>query len=138
MNIKAYKEYRFARGILTATDTGKKYSFYIDEGDRFYNYMEKYIINEKVEGLTYENIDCITVNDIDRTFFYEKSFTLNAVMFVTDTNDVVYSYIITIKNIKFKANNFSKKLYNNGSWKLELYSLELPYQTKIGIEKLQD
>ena len=70
--------------------------------------------------------------------FYEKSLTLNAVMFVTDTNDVVYSYIITIKDIKFKANNFSKKLYNNGSWKLELYSLELPYQTKIGIEKLQD
>lgn len=138
MNIKAYKEYRFAPGTLTATNTGKEYTFYISKHDRFYDYMKKHIIKEKVESLTYENIEDISIEDTDKTFFNEKSFTLSTIMLVTDQNDYVYSYALTIKNVKLKENNFSTKAYSNGSWKLGLYSLEIPYQTDIDIVEITD
>ena len=95
--------------------------------------MKKHIIKEKVESLTYENIEDISIEDTDKTFFNEKSFTLSTIMLVTDQNDYVYSYALTIKNVKLKENNFSTKAYSNGSWKLGLYSLEIPYQTDIDI-----
>lgn len=138
MNIKIYKEYRFAPGTLTATDSGKEYTFYINKYDRFYNYMEKHIIKEKIEGLTYENIDNIFIEDVDKTFFDERSFTLSTIMLVTDKNDYVHSYLITIKKVNLKANIFSTKSYEKGSWKLGLYSLEFPYQTNIDIVEIQD
>lgn len=138
MNIKAYKEYRFAPGTLTATNTGKEYTLYISKHDRFYNYMEKHIIKEKVESLTYENIDDLSIEDTDKTFFNEKSFTLSTIMLVTDKNDYVYSYALTIKNVKLIANNVSTKSYENGAWKLGLYNLELPWQTDIDIVEITD
>ena len=138
MNIKAYKEYRFALGKLVATDTGKEYTFSISKHDRFYDYMEKHIIKEKVEGLSYEKIDDISIEDRDKTFFNEKSFTLSTIMLVTDKNDYVHSYALTIKNVKLKANNFSTKSYDNETWKLGLYSLELPWQTDIDIVEIHD
>ena len=47
-------------------------------------------------------------------------------MLVTDKNDYVQSYALTIKNVKLIANNVSTKSYENGAWELGLYSLELP------------
>lgn len=134
MNIKAYKEYRFAPGTLTATNTGKEYTFYISKHDRFYDYMEKHIIKEKVESLTYETIDKISIEDADKTFFDEKSFTLSTIMTVTDRNDNVSLYKLTMKNVNITPNNVSKKGYDDGAWKLEMYDLELPWQTTIDID----
>ena len=131
MNIKAYKEYRFAFGKLVATDTGKEYTFSISRNDRFYHAMEKHITKEKVEGLSYANIDDIYIEDNDKTF-------LKAAMLVTDKNDYVQSYALTIKNVKLIANNVSTKSYENGAWKLGLYSLELPWQTDIDIVEITD
>ena len=54
-------------------------------------------------------------------------------MLVTDKNDYVQSYALTIKNVKLIANNVSTKSYENGAWELGLYSLELPWQTDIDI-----
>lgn len=138
MNMNLYKEYHFSHGILTATDTEKEYSFSISKNDRFYYYMKKHITKEKVEGLSYEKIDDIYIEDKDKTFFDEKSFTLKAAMFVTDKNDYVQSYVLTIKNVKFIADNVSTKSYENGAWKLGLYSLELPWQTNIDIVEITD
>ena len=138
MNINLYKEYHFSHGILTATDTEKEYSFSISKNDRFYHYMKKHITKEKVESLTYENIDAISIEDTDKTFFNEKSFTLKAAMLVTDKNDYVQSYALTIKNVKLIANNVSTKSYENGAWELGLYSLELPWQTDIDIVEITD
>lgn len=138
MNMNLYKEYHFSHGILTATDTEKEYSFSISKNDRFYYFMKKHITKEKVEGLSYEKIDDIYIEDKDKTFFDEKSFTLKAAMFVTDKNDYVQSYVLTIKNVKFIADNVSTKSYENGAWKLGLYSLELPWQTNIDIVEITD
>ena len=138
MNINLYKEYHFSHGILTATDTEKEYSFSISKNDRFYHYMKKHITKEKVESLAYENIDAISIKDTDKTFFNEKSFTLKATMLVTDKNDYVQSYVLTIKNVKLKRNNFSTKSYEGKTWKLGLYSLELPWQTDIDIVEITD
>lgn len=72
MNIKVYKEYRFAFGKLVATDTGKEYTFSISRNDRFYHAMEKHITKEKVEGLSYANIDDIYIEDKDKTFLMKN------------------------------------------------------------------
>lgn len=138
MNINLYKEYRFALGKLVATDSGKEYTFFISRNDRFYHNMEKHIIKEKVESLSCENIDEIYIEDKDKTFLNEKTFTLNAVMLVTDKNNYIQSYSLTIKNVKLKANNFSTNLYENGFWKLGLYSLELQWRTDIDIVEISD
>lgn len=138
MNINAYKEYKFAHGKLVATDTEKEYSFSISRNDRFYHYMKKHIIKEKVDGLTHETIDDISIEDADKTFFNEKSFMLNTVMLVTDRNDNVNSYMLTMKNVKITPNNVSKKKYDNNSWNLEMYDLEIPWQTNIDIAEVQD
>lgn len=138
MNINAYKEYRFAFGKLVATDTGKEYSFSISRKDRFYHYMEEHIKKEKVDSLTHETIDNISIEDADKTFFDEKSFILNTIMLVTDRNDNVNSYMLTMKNIKITPKDISKKRYDNNSWKLEMYDLEIPWQTNIDIAEVQD
>ena len=59
-------------------------------------------------------------------------------MLVTDKNDYVQSYALTIKNVKLIANNVSTKSYENGAWELGLYSLELPWQTDIDIVEITD
>lgn len=138
MNISAYKEYRFAYGILTAAKSGKKYKFSIGKDDRFYNYMKKHIVKEKIEGLSSETIDEISIEDTDKTLFNENSFTLNAAMLVTDKNDNVQSYTLAIKNVKLKENQWSEKAYNSGHWRLEMYDLEFQYQTKIDIVEVTD
>lgn len=138
MNIKAYKEYRLALGKLVATDTGKEYTFSISRNDQFYHEMEIHITKEKVEGLSYANIDDIYIEDKDKTFFDEKTFTLKATMLVTDKNDYVQSYALTIKNVKLIANNVSTKSYEKETWKLGLYSLELPWQADIDIVEIHD
>ena len=79
-----------------------------------------------------------TVFQIPWTFFDEKTFILKAAMLVTDKNDYVQSYALTIKNVKLIANNVSTKSYENGAWELGLYSLELPWQTDIDIVEITD
>lgn len=138
MNINLYKKYSFSHGSLTATDTGKEYKFSIGQYDRFYHYMEKHIIKEKVEGLSYETIDSISIEDVDKTFFKEKSFTLNTGMLVTDKNDNIQLYMLTMRNVRFSENKVSQKIYNNGFWELEKYDLEIPYQTNIDIIEVLD
>lgn len=138
MNINAYKEYHFSHSILTATDTEKEYSFSISRNDRFYHYMKKHIIKEKVDGLTHETIDNISIKDADKTFFNEKSFTMNTFMAVTDKEDNISLYMLTMKNVKLTPNNVSKKKYDNNSWNLEMYDLEIPWQTNIDIAEVQD
>lgn len=138
MNINAYKEYHFSHSILTATDTGKDYSFSISSNDRFYHYMKKHIIKENVDGLTHETIDNISIKDADKTFFDEKSFTLNTFMTVTDKEDNIHLYMLTMKNVKLTPKNVSKKKYDNNSWNLEMYDLEIPWQTNIDIAEVQD
>ena len=100
--------------------------------------MKKHLIKGKVEGLTHETIDSIFIEDTDHTFFNEKSFTLIACMLVTDANDTVNSYIMTIPKVRLIANSLSTKSFENNGWTLELYNLEIPYQTNIDIEKIID
>lgn len=138
MNIAACKRYRFAFGKFVSTTTDKEYTFSIHEDDRFYVYMKKHIIKGKVEGLTHETIDSIFIEDTDHTFFNEKSFTLIAYMLVTDANDIVNSYIMTIPKVRLIANSSSTKSFENNRWTLELYSLGIPYQTNINIEETID
>ena len=77
MNIKVYKEYRFAFGKLVATDTGKEYTFSISRNDRFYHNMEKHITKEKVESLSYANIDDIYIEDKDEAVLEDITEFLN-------------------------------------------------------------
>lgn len=100
--------------------------------------MEEHIKKEKVDSLTHETIDNISIEDADKTFFDEKSFTLNTIMLVTDRNDNVNSYMLTMKNIKITPKDISKKRYDNNSWNLEMYDLEIPWQTNIDIAEVQD
>lgn len=138
MGINLGKEYRFADGEMISTDTGKEYPFLISKNDRFYHYMRKHIMKGKVESLTCENIDEISIKDNDETFFDERSFTLNARMIVFKDNSEQL-YIVIIKNVMLKeVNKFSTKSYEDGYWKLGLYSLEIPYQTDINIIEVQD
>lgn len=57
---------------------------------------------------------------------------------VTDRNDNVSLYKLTMKNVNIAPNNVSKKEYDNGAWKLEMYDLELPWQTTIDIVEITD
>ncbi len=50
MNIKVYKEYRFALGKLVATDTGKEYTFSISRNDRFYHAMENILQKKRLKA----------------------------------------------------------------------------------------
>ena len=59
-------------------------------------------------------------------------------MLVTDKNDYVQSYALTIKNVKLIGNNVSTKSYENGAWELGLCSLELAWQTDIDIVEITD
>lgn len=138
MNINAYKEYRFSHGILTAPKTGNTYQFRISQNDRFYNYMKEHIANEKVNGLTNIKIDELCVTDSTNTFFSEQRFNLDTIMLVTDKNNMVTAYSVTIKNVKVISNSVSKREYNKDYWKLSLYELEIPWQTEISIAEIND
>ena len=138
MNINAYKEYRFSHGILTAPKTGNTYQFRISQNDRFYNYMKEHIANETVNGLTNIKIDELCVTDSANTFFSEQRFNLDTIMLVTDKNNMVTAYSVTIKNVKVISNSVSKREYNKDYWKLSLYELEIPWQTEISIAKIND
>lgn len=105
MNIKVYKEYRFAFGKLVVTDTGKEYTFSISRNDRFYHNMEKHITKEKVESLSYANIDDIYIED-------------------KDSKDVLTDFLCS-KTGKALYNKNTRLWCNNPSYIAELYMEEL-------------
>lgn len=108
MNIKVYKEYRFAFGKLVATDTGKEYTFSISRNDRFYHNMEKHITKEKVESLSYANIDDIYIEDKAGK----------------DSKDVLTDFLCS-KTGKALYNKNTRLWCNNPSYIAELYMEEL-------------
>ena len=137
MNLTLYKDFRFVRGMFISEVSEKSYKISIPKGDRFYSYMKKHFINEKVEGLTKEMIDEIIIEDPDKTFFDEATFTLNTDMLAALGN-TVYAFGITIKRLKLNEINVSRKAYQDGKWILTLFELEIPYQTDIDIKELKD
>ena len=76
MNLTLYNEFRFINGKFVSDNSRKIYNITISKGDRFYNYMKKHFINERVEGMTQEIIDEIIIQDPDKSFFHEN-LTLN-------------------------------------------------------------
>ena len=133
MNLNAYKEYRFTQGTLTSKENGKVYCFRLDKNDRFYTYMKPHISAGGVQGQTKVMIDKLTVEKTDRTFLDEKSFTLNALILAKDNNDMVWSFEVTINNVKMNHIDVSKVSYENGDLVCILYQMEVPYHTKINV-----
>lgn len=137
MNLNAYKEYYLSpKSVLISTESNNEYSFFIDKTDRFYQSMASHIMNGKVNGLTYETIDSLSIKDENKTFFDEKAFTLKAIMIATDKNNVATAYQLVIKNVRVISNNVSSKEYKNKSWNLKMYELEIQYNTDIEIKEL--
>ena len=99
--------------------------------------MRKYIIKEKFEKLSRETIDRISINDEDKSFFEEKSFTLSMFMLVTDVGNRVDTYTISIKNVKVSSKNLSKTKYDKNCWQLDMYELVIPAGENLHLRKLQ-
>ena len=137
MDLSFYKEYRFIHGKFVSDSSGKTYSITMPKGDRFYDYMRKHFINEKVEGLTREMIDDIFIEDPDKSFFDENTFTLVTDMLATKGN-IVHSFAIVIKRLRLDEIDVSKKTYENGRWILNLCRLVIPYSTDIDIKEVKD
>ena len=74
-------------------------------------------------------IDKLTVEKTDRTFLDEKAFTLNALILAKDNNDIVWSFEVTINNVKMNHVDVSKLSYENGDLVCTLYQMEVPYHT---------
>ena len=137
MNLTLYKDFRFVHGMFISELSGKTYKISIPKGDRFYGYMKKHFVNEKVEGLTKEMIDDIIIEDPDKTFFDETTITLNTDMVAANGN-TFYTFAITIKKLKLNEINVSKRAYQDGKWLLKLFELQIPYQTDIDIKEIKD
>lgn len=137
MNGELFKRYRFGNGKFVKSNTCF-YSFSIGENDGFYDRMRKFIEAKKVEGQTSVRIDAISVEDEKSTFFDTKSYTMKANIFATDDENNVVGYLISIRNIKLVASSCSEKKYINGSWQLNAYSLEIPYQTTIDVKRMDN
>ena len=135
MNLDLYKEYRFTQANLTSTQSGKIYNCRFDRNDRFYSYLKPYIKTGGVLELTNLMIDMLVIENFDETFFEEKSFTFNAIILAKDKEDIVWSYDITINNIKINRVNVSKLSYENKDLVLTLCQMEIPYRTEINISK---
>ena len=88
--------------------------------------------------MTNIKIDELCVTDSANTFFSEQRFNLDTIMLVTDKNNMVTAYSVTIKNVKVISNSVSKREYNKDYWKLSLYELEIPWQTEISIAEIND
>ena len=78
-------------------------------------------------------IDKLTVEKTDRTFLDEKAFTLNALILAKDNNDIVWSFEVTINNVKMNQIDVSKVSHENGDLVCTLYQMEVPYHTKINV-----
>ena len=115
MNLTLYKDFRFVRGMFLSEVSEKSYKISIPKGDRFYRYMKKHFIYEKVVGLTKEMIDEIIIEGPDKTFYDETTFTLNTDILATLGN-TVYAFGITIKRLKLNEINVSRKAYQDGKW----------------------
>ena len=135
MKLNLNNEFRFSQGTLTSIQSGNVYQFRLEKYDRFYSYIKPYILAGKVSGLTKLMIDTLTIIGTDRTFFNERTFSLNAVLLVKDSNDVFWSFDIAINNIKINQTNVSKLLCEDGNLICQLCELEMPYQTDILISE---
>lgn len=138
MNIDEFKTYRFAAGSLTEVKTGKKYRFSIDENDRYYQYMKKYIKNEGVESEDEVRMDEIVIEDKSKTFLEQKTFVLDAVLLLTDKNNDVHSYEFSVNPIKIVEYKFSSNKYEKGFLKLNMYGMKFLYKTRFKINKVND
>ena len=136
MNLNLCKEYSFALGKLISNESGKEYSFDMEDNDRFYIYMKPHIIKEKVESLTEVLIDELFISDPDNRFFNEKTFTLDAKLLVTDKKDMVYAYSVIIKRVRI-IDSVNKK-YNDEEWTINHCQLQIPYNTAIAISEITD
>lgn len=134
MNLNHYKEYRFAISKLISTESGKEYKFDMEGDDRFYIYMKPHIIKEKVDGLTEILIDELFVTDPDKTFFDEKSFTLDTKMLVIDRQNIAYAYSVIIKNVCIVDSSARK--YEDDEWVVKACKLQIPYRTGITVSKV--
>ena len=95
--------------------------------------MKPHFIDEGVIEQTPEMIDEIYIEDSDKSFFNEGSFSLDTIMYGIDKNEVVYSFTVLIKGLKLNQTTSSKVRYDNGEWKLSLFELQIPYHTSIDI-----
>ena len=134
MKFDLCKEYRFAKGTLTSSKTGKVYDIRLDKDDRFYSYIKPYIAAGKVVGLKKFMIDKIEISDNDNTFFDEDYCSLNSIVLAKYDNNEVFAFELSIKNVKIHNTNVSRQVYENKNWVLVLYEMEVPYQTDITLE----
>lgn len=133
MNMNQFIECRFFHGCFVADDSGKSYSITIPKYDRFYEYMKPYFSMGGVDGLTKVMIDDIFIEDADKTFFDEKTFTLKTIMLAKDKVNVVHSFDVVIERVKLNKTNTTKIAYVDGKWVLGMVELQIPYHTAIGI-----
>ena len=138
MDFRVCKEYKFTQGKLVSHQSGREYAFRLDRNDRFYSYIKPYIVSGGVSSLTKLMIDTITITDIDKTFFTEQSFSLITFVLAKDNNDVCWAYELSINNIKINSTNVSKQSYKQDCFELDLYEMEIPYQTSISIKERLD
>ncbi|MBQ7330215.1 MAG: hypothetical protein IJW94_00230 [Oscillospiraceae bacterium] len=138
MNLSLCDEYRFVQGKLIATQSGKAYKFHMDKYDRFYTYIKPYIKAGKVSGLTKLMIDTLTIENADKLFLDEKSFSLNAVILAKDNQNTYWSFDVTINNIKINCIDVSKLSYESENLVCSLCEMEIPYQTEIHIVERVD
>lgn len=138
MNMQLYHDYRFFRGCFESNTSGKVYKITIPKHDRFYEYMKPYFTSEKVTGQTKVMIDDLIVEDPDRLFFDERTFTLNTLLLATDKKDIAHSFNVTIKGLQLNKTQTSRIAYADGRWMLSLYELQIPYCASIDIVENTD
>lgn len=138
MKVQLYDEYHFFHGYFEADNSGKKYKIIIPKYDRFYKYMMPHFSNEKVVAQTNVMIDDIIIDDMDKSFFNEKTFTLNTLMLAKDKTNVVHSFSVEIKGLKLNKTRTSKIAYEDGKWILSLFELQIPYCASIRIVENTD
>ena len=138
MNMQLYHDYRFFRGCFESSTSGKVYKITIPKNDRFYEYMKPHFTNEKVTGQTKVMIDDLIIEDPNRIFFDESTFTLNTHMLAVDKADIAHSFNVTIKGLQLNQTPSSKTAYSDGKWMLSLYELQIPYRASIDIVEIKD
>lgn len=136
LNLNLCKEYHFGLGKLIATESGNEYEFYLEDNDRFYVYMKKYIINGKVDSMTEIRIDELFVSDSEKTFLDEKTFTLDTKIFVTTIQDIIYAYDLKIKGVSIVDVGTLNIKYDNDKWSLKMCAMKIPYNTMITVSEI--
>lgn len=138
LNLNLCKEYNLGLGKLIAVNSGKEYEFDIEDDDRFYIYMKQHIINGKVDSMTQVRIDELSVIDPSKTFFDEKTFILDAKLFVVNSQDIEYVYDLEIRGVSIVDIEPFNKKYDNDEWSLKMCALKIPYNTAIKILEITD